>query len=319
MDSSFSKGRRLAKGTFEHSDKCDDSEGDHNIDLLRAGSPALTDYFSAEDDEDIDVDVDGDSRNGDDGRAYKAIDELSFIPAVVQSRATDESPLPPITQQQPLGDDNGNEEAEAPTSNNGVDNKNKNNNNKNIYHAAKRSDTDDQVDEKIIINNNKDDDDDDDRSNHKIDFLKDNPQDMTYGRRIALWLMNKYGWYNPQIQFLEDGTVRPLDDSAVHVVDGGNFRSEDGYPVDISKEETPSLAKAWAYFDHVALPRYVYREKAANQEKKGILTRIIRKFSKKDKQLDRAEPGEASMATRLYSAIFTPHKVRSFYSGHDSG
>ena len=35
---------------------------------------------------------------------------------------------------------------------------------------------------------------------------------------------------------------------------------------------------------------------------------LINKWSKKNKQLQRAEPGEAALPTRLYSPMFTPHK-----------
>ena len=37
-----------------------------------------------------------------------------------------------------------------------------------------------------------------------IDFLKDKPSSMTYGRRIALSLM-KYTWYNPRACQNEEG------------------------------------------------------------------------------------------------------------------
>ena len=37
----------------------------------------------------------------------------------------------------------------------------------------------------------------------KIDFLKDDVQEMTYGRRIALKLM-KYKWYNPLCEESEE-------------------------------------------------------------------------------------------------------------------
>jgi hypothetical protein len=59
--------------------------------------------------------------------------------------------------------------------------------------------------------------------------------------------------------------------------------------------------------DHVALSRYLFVPKQNPDEKKSLLSRIIRKFSKADKQLARAEPGEADKQTRLYPPIFTPH------------
>ena len=134
-----------------------------------------------------------------------------------------------------------------------------------------------------------------------IDFLQDDISTMTYGRRIALYMMKKYAWYNPQLSETEEKSAGDI------VIDEGRYRSQDGYPITHSKEEKPSLEKAWAYFDHVALPRYLFEPKE-NNEKKGILTRIIRKWSKANKQLQRAEPGEAEHETRLYSTLFTPHK-----------
>lgn len=134
-----------------------------------------------------------------------------------------------------------------------------------------------------------------------IDFLKDDPSTMTYGRKIALSLMKKYAWYNPRLSESEEKGTGDI------VIDEGRYRTQDGYPITHSKEEKPSLEKAWAYFDHVALPRYLFEPKE-NDEKKGIFTRMIRKWSKANKQLQRAEPGEAEHETRLYSTLFTPHK-----------
>ena len=33
-----------------------------------------------------------------------------------------------------------------------------------------------------------------------INFLLDDPQTMTYGRRLALFLMKRYAWYNPALK-----------------------------------------------------------------------------------------------------------------------
>lgn len=133
-----------------------------------------------------------------------------------------------------------------------------------------------------------------------IDFLQDDPNEMTYGRQIALSLMNKT-WYNPQLSETADRSHGDI------IIDEGRFRSQDGYPITHSKHETPSLEKAWAYFDHVALPRFIFKPKE-NNVKKGLITRIINKWNKADKELQRAEPGECELQTRLYSTVFTPHK-----------
>lgn len=175
-------------------------------------------------------------------------------------------------------------ETRATAENNNGD---QNNGNGNTYHSASQSDPEQET---------------------VIDFLKDDPKDMTYGRRIGLSMMHRFAWYNPRLKDGEDDGPGQDD-----VVDGGKFRTEDGYPIRHSKEETPSLEKAWAYFDHVALPRYLFVEKANPHEKKPILRRIINKWSKKDKQLQRAEPGEAEIPTRLYSPMFTPHKQLGEY------
>jgi hypothetical protein len=62
-----------------------------------------------------------------------------------------------------------------------------------------------------------------------------------------------------------------------------------------------------ADFEHVAMPRYVVEAKL-DQRRKNILHRIVRKFQKADKQLQRAEPGEKYLPTKLYGPICTPHK-----------
>jgi hypothetical protein len=144
-------------------------------------------------------------------------------------------------------------------------------------------------------------DDPDEKEEPVIDFLKDDPSEMTYGRRIGLWMMKRFAWYNPQLKTEVDRS------GGHHVMDAGKYRTVDGYPVKYTKKETPNLETAWAYFEHVAMPRFLLEEKQ-DATKKGFLTRIVRKFSKANKQLQRAEPGEAEKPTRLYSPIFTPHK-----------
>merc|ERR1712226_499969 len=42
----------------------------------------------------------------------------------------------------------------------------------------------------------------------RIDFLKDKPGEMTYGRQIALYLMKRYTWYNPQLE--TEGSMRKI-------------------------------------------------------------------------------------------------------------
>lgn len=73
-------------------------------------------------------------------------------------------------------------------------------------------------------------------------------------------------------------------------------------------KETPSLEKAWAYFEHVTLTRFMSVQKKKNVEKKTMGRRILNRFSKADQQLDRAEPGEQDIPTKLYHPFFTPYK-----------
>jgi hypothetical protein len=142
----------------------------------------------------------------------------------------------------------------------------------------------------------------DETSHHRgaIDFLQDDPHDMTYGRRIALELM-KYRWYNPRVDEATSGQV------CDKMRDGGRFRSDDGYPLTHTRKEQASLERAWAYFDHTTLPRYLLVPKKNLGEKKSMLTRIINKFSKATKLMTRAEPGERTLPTQLYPPIWTPH------------
>ena len=68
---------------------------------------------------------------------------------------------------------------------------------------------------------------------------------MTYGRRIALKLMD-YGWYNPRAG--EDNSQTPASPRESYDNDGEGRTT---------KPQQPSLRKAWAYFEHTALSRYI--------------------------------------------------------------
>jgi hypothetical protein len=133
-----------------------------------------------------------------------------------------------------------------------------------------------------------------------IDFLKDDKKEMTWGRRMALGLMDKK-WYNPSAG-REDG-----DEDAKELDSPGSPHSTQSALGDFDrrKSQKPSLEKAWAYFEHVALYRYIVEEK--QKTKKGFVTRIIHKFQKGDKKFEKAEPGEKDDKTLLYDPIFTPH------------
>jgi hypothetical protein len=209
-----------------------------------------------------------------------------------------------------------------------------------------------------------------------IDFLKDDVNTMTYGRRIALYLM-RYSWYYPPRKPIHPSaapTKKKKDESALPVANGGDTKptSSDhntdpslvveeekdenwldachpfllramqndmhnldnveqhyelserastskemtapesfylAYPFIHARRETPSLAKAWAYFDHVALARYVDEDDDGRRHnKKGNNNKNSTKLGCfHNPKLNRAEPGERQFATKLYSPFLTPH------------
>jgi len=177
----------------------------------------------------------------------------------------------------------------------------------------------------------------------KIDFLKDDKKEMTWGRRIALSLADK-PWYNPRAAVPPADASTDDDDAGAAVGDEDNKNNKnnnsnqngkdandvledeetsgdvtteddshesskhDDFDEMISNKE-PNLAKSWAYFEHVALYRFIVPpEEDMNKTKKNICVRIVRKlFCKANKKLERAEPGENTNKTRLYDPIFTPH------------
>mmetsp|Transcript_58542 Transcript_58542/g.124202 ORF Transcript_58542/g.124202 Transcript_58542/m.124202 type:complete len:191 (-) Transcript_58542:156-728(-) len=106
---------------------------------------------------------------------------------------------------------------------------------------------------------------------------------MTYARRVPLHLLRRYRWYNPRLKsdaasdrgdgggeaaanYIEMGEI------AVHAAnegDGGDVLDDDGSAPSFAsfnramlrrpsrRVERPSLEKAWAFFEHVTLPRYL--------------------------------------------------------------
>lgn len=116
----------------------------------------------------------------------------------------------------------------------------------------------------------------------EIDFLQDKPGHQTWGRRLATYLSD-YKWYNPYVDKEEDAT------------------DEYGRPI-------PSIAKAWAFFEHVTLERYVISDgyRAASQQQLSRKERIKRAFFRGDQRLEKAEPGEKTHKTKLYNPLTTP-------------
>ncbi|KAL7538232.1 hypothetical protein ACHAXR_008380 [Thalassiosira sp. AJA248-18] len=115
----------------------------------------------------------------------------------------------------------------------------------------------------------------------KINFLNDDPSTMTYARRAALHLMKRYRWYNPQLSSLEQEqhqeveghitttTTATTTANYIEMDDEMSTNSNDDMSFNRSMrrlsvaEERPSLEKAWAYFEHVTLPRYLDHSSAS--------------------------------------------------------
>lgn len=151
------------------------------------------------------------------------------------------------------------------------------------------------MDTRIEGNNN------DERS--MIDFALDDINDITYGRRIARYLM-KYSWYNPQVK-KDSNAMRDMNDSGEDNNDEGSSTLT---PLLLSmnvqqkqqQQQQRQIAgldvdKAWAFFEHFSLPRYIYQ---GSEGEDGDGSQLLR--------FDRAEPGENDVATKLYDPIRTP-------------
>lgn len=138
---------------------------------------------------------------------------------------------------------------------------------------------------------------------HSIDFLKDDRREMTWGRRIALCLMDKK-WYNPRAAEGEDTAVELVGSD---IMSNSSTELDDDFDEKMS-DPKPRLDKAWAYFEHVALYRYLVPPEDQDKEKKNIFVRMVRKFMKANKKFEKAEPGESEHITRMYHPVFTPHK-----------
>jgi hypothetical protein len=142
------------------------------------------------------------------------------------------------------------------------------------------------------------------RHNTHVDFLKDSPNEMTFGRRIALSLIHAK-WYNPKAGQKEPAKLNLEATTVTTPKQSGSGGGVEPEPELITSTEYPSLLKAWAYFEHVALSRHLCDD--TPKPKKNIFYRIWRRFRKGDQQLQRAEPGERDLKTKLYSPLWTPH------------
>mmetsp|Transcript_38364 Transcript_38364/g.41590 ORF Transcript_38364/g.41590 Transcript_38364/m.41590 type:complete len:1014 (+) Transcript_38364:119-3160(+) len=178
-----------------------------------------------------------------------------------------------------------------------------------------------------------------------IDFLNDEKKEMTYGRLIALSLMDK-SWYNPMAgekngdddDNSDDRTNNNKNIDAV-IIDGNVYKNcveeinvegsvfdEKDSDHELMEEavsphckihdfdedniyEKPDLRRGWACFEHDSLYRYLLiPTDKQNKSKENILTRAFHKvFMRANKKYDRAEPGENDTPTRLYHPLWIPH------------
>lgn len=132
-----------------------------------------------------------------------------------------------------------------------------------------------------------------------IDFLKDDKRDMTFSRRIALGLMNKK-WYIPRA----NESSKENDEVMLRKASSSSSTKIDDFDT-MMNNTRPSLEKSWAYFEHVALYRYLVPADEIGQ-KTNIFKRVWNVLRGKTK-LERAEPGESDDPTRLYHPLLTPH------------
>lgn len=120
-----------------------------------------------------------------------------------------------------------------------------------------------------------------------ISFLKDDPNEMTRARRMALKLLDKK-WYNPN-------AGKPTNDV------------ESSYNGALTSSLAPSLKRAWAYFEHVTLMRYFVTGQNQNAFEMSLWGRFRYASLRKDEDFENAMPGEKRRPTRLYDYFATPH------------
>ena len=142
-------------------------------------------------------------------------------------------------------------------------------------------------------------------------FLHDDPREMTFSRRIALYLMTKK-WYNPSYDPNEDNTNPTKNGREKDTVEFDDDLTEEDDGDVLAGYEKPSLAKAWAYFEHSTLQRYVVNPMDETDGHRNFFQRLYDGYINTNRVLTRAEPGTTSHKTRLYDPISTPHKQVSY-------
>lgn len=96
-----------------------------------------------------------------------------------------------------------------------------------------------------------------------VDFLKDDPDTMTMSRRFVLNSLINKKWYNPHANSSDSSNSNETESTSI-----------------------PSLREAWAYFEHLTLPRYLVPQEGDESD---------------GSKFDIAVPGEIYYKTRLYN------------------
>jgi hypothetical protein len=149
------------------------------------------------------------------------------------------------------------------------------------------------------------------RSILPINFLKDKWATMTLSRKIALYLSSKYKWYNPRLDthtpIIDNNDVD--DENVEEIIQDISFDDNDD-----NNDQEPSIEVAWAYYEHMTLPRRLVEldtneeSDEDNESETGRRRRrsIKKLFSNANKKMAIATPGENKIETKLYSPVTTP-------------
>ncbi len=144
-----------------------------------------------------------------------------------------------------------------------------------------------------------------DRLLEPLNFLEDDPKTMTWSRRIALCWSKKYRWYNPYLKKIYHDVVDDEEEKRGDEFDKRISTYDD--LVNVSgdhSQENPSIEVAWAYYEHMTLPRRLIPSENSNaKDNKNIISKI-KKMGKK--KLSVAVPGEMNYKTKLYNPWTTP-------------
>jgi len=155
----------------------------------------------------------------------------------------------------------------------------------------------------------------------KIDFLTDDPADMTWSRQFALSLM-EHEWYYPKIEYDQEPPTNIIEYDGGALPDGKSKETksanEKSTETEVSEASSqahfnsnlslsnregppPKLEEAWAFFEHNVLPRHFVD---FDVRKPNSVFERISNYRNQDFKF--APPGNNTSKTRLYSYILTP-------------